>query len=459
MEKKFWKSGKAAKFLEISQDTLDRLEKSGKLMPHHKSLSGYKYYTREQLVEFLEARDQNIATEEKEAEELTTSVSEEDLEEIKREEEEKHRIERLKKEGITILRKNVVPVFPEDTSEETKASDIDKEEKTRERQTKPIPAEYHFFSTSKLVRNLKNIYLNEWARIELGRTGNVELIMWLDKEMQMKIMPTAFNTPKHELHPTDYDLFIIESVKSLKNAGNKEFTAAQLVKHMHGNSEGGISDDEIKFVEDRIKTMMTWFIRIEFSEQLKHYPNLPEELKDFKAIQGHLLDTVLLERWGENGTTRISFGFPINGCFGIPDDKDVAVILEKYSESTKQLTCFPAWLLNMNQMRMSRQVRILTNCLVKKIQGLKGNKKGINTIVLSTFEAEFGMTRYSPKQQSNMRKYMVTIVQNCKEKGLIKDYELITEGAKVKSIKISWEGESKKKNVRNGTRRGNKVRS
>ena len=102
------------------------------------------------------------------------------------------------------------------------------------------------------MRELKGIFLNELVRVPLGKAGYVDVIMWLDKNMQMKLMPTAFNTPEHELHPSEFDLFIIESVKSLKNAGNKEFTAAQLVKHMHGNSSGGISDEEIQYVEDRI---------------------------------------------------------------------------------------------------------------------------------------------------------------------------------------------------------------
>lgn len=183
----------------------------------------------------------------------------------------------------------------------------------------------------------------------------------------------------------------------MKKAGNKEFTAAQLVKHMHGNTSGNISDAEIKEVEDRIRTMMTWTVQITASDDfLRIYKNLP------KKIQGHLLDTVILER-KDNSKTRMSCGLPINGSFGIPDDKDVAIILETFAESLRQLTCFPTSLLNINMTRQSRDIRVLTNCLVKKIQGLKANRRGIDTLLFSTFEENFGMGGYSPNKRSRLR--------------------------------------------------------
>ena len=191
--------------------------------------------------------------------------------------------------------------------------------------------------------------------------------------------------------------------------------------------------------------MMTWFIRIEVTEEFSHYPNLPKEIKNLKAIQGHLLDTVILERKDKDGKTRISFGFPINGCFGIPDDKNVAVILETYSESIKQLTCFPTALLNIPKIKSSRAIRILTNYLVKTIQGLKKNKKGIDKILFDTIEEDLYMDNFPAKRKTLMRKCMVTIVQSCKEKGQIKDYEILTEGTKYKGVRIEWESEAKKK--------------
>ena len=167
---------------------------------------------------------------------------------------------------------------------------------------------------TKFLTLSKEIYLNEWTRIEVGKTGYVDIKIWLDKNMHIKLMPTPLNTPEHELHPTDFDIFIIESVRSLKVAGNDEFTAAQLVRHMHGNSVGGISNEEIKRVEERLITMMTWFIRIEMSEEFSHYPNIPEKLKGVTAIQGHLLDLIVLERKDKNNKTRIYFGLPLECC-------------------------------------------------------------------------------------------------------------------------------------------------
>lgn len=393
--------GAAAKFLDVHPNTLRNWDKSGKFSPHHVSESGYKYYSQEQLKNFLKQYSKFP--------EIDTSLASKDL-----------------GAKFTI---------------------------TPERQSKGIVAKYHYFATSKPVRYLKNICLNESVTIQMGKFGSVDFAMWLDEKMQKKLNLPSSDVPEDELHSTEQDLFIIESIISLKKAGNKEFTAAQLVKHMHGNTSGGISDAEIKEVEDRIRTMMTWTIQITVSDDFRRiYRNLP------KKIQGHLLDTVILER-KDNSKTRMSCGLPINGSFGIPDDKDVAIILETFAESLRQLTCFPTSLLNIDMTRQRRDIRILTNCLVKKIQGLKANRRGIDTLLFSTFEENFGMSDYSPNKRSRFRQCMIKIVQSCKDKGMIKNFEVIMDGRHFHSIKFEWNKEQKQQNVRNGLKRGNKVHS
>lgn len=432
MKQEYITSSQAAKILGITSRTLGNWDKQGILKPHHVALNGYRYYTEEQIYGFLEGYYNKP--------EKAQAVE----------------IEILENTNGEIIE---LPLQEMDTTENIEG---------QPRQSKAIVAKNHYFSTSKLVRKLKEIALNEKVKVNLGKAGYVMVKMWRDKEMQekmmngfqVKIMPTAFNTPEYEIRLTEEDVFIMESVFSLKKAGNKEFTAAQLVKHMHGNGTGGISDEEIKAIEDRVRLMMTWFIRIEVTEEFKHYKNLPKEAREIKAIQGHLLDTVILERQDERGETRISFGFPINGCFGIPEEQDVSAILETYAKATKQMTCFPTSLLSMPGIRKSRTMRILMNYIVKKIQGLKGNKKGIDKILFTTIEKDLYMEDYPAKKKSIMRKFMVTIVENCKEQGLISDYEVIREGNKYESIKIKWEGQvKKKKNVGTGTRGSNKVRT
>ena len=417
METTFLTSGKVARLLEVSEKTLRRWEKNGMLLPHHKSTSGYKYYTQQQLSDFSESYHENC----------------------------KRTVE------------NAVKEFHGD-----EIADNEMESNSQveiERQSKAHVAPYHYFGTSRLVRELENISLNELVTVSMGRFGSVDVLMWIDKAMQKKLGLASPDIPEDKLRPTNYDIFIIESILSLKKANNKEFTVAQVVKHMHGNSSGGISDVEIQFVENRILTMMTWYIKVKFSEEFRRYPKMSEDVKKQSIIQGHLLDTIILERKDKGIKTRNLLGNPINGCFGIPTDKDVAVILETCAESIKQITCFPTSLLDIKGTRTSRTTRILANYLAKKIQGLKGNRKGINTMRFSTIEEELGITDYSPAKKSRVYNAIIKIVQSCKEKGQIKDYEVIMDGKNFYSIKLAWEGASKKKNVRNGTKRGNKVRS
>ena len=419
MKADFLTSGRASKLLDVSEKTLRRWEKNGTLLPHHKSVSGYKYYSEQQLRNFSE---NYYGTYEKT---LRTKV---DL------------------TGTTDVKEN-------------QTDKIATNEVESERQVKACVAQSHYFSTSRLVRELNTIGLNELTTISIKGFGSIEVFMWVDETMQKNLGLTPTDITKDRLCPTNYDIFIIESVLSLKKAGNKEFTTAQLIKHMHGNSLGGISDVEIQFVENRILTMMTWNIQIKFSEEFRRYPKMPEKVRSQRVIQGHLLDTTILERKDKGSKTRNLRGNPINGCFGIPADKDVAVILETYSESIKQLTCFPTSLLDIKGTRNSRAARILTNYLAKKIQGLKGNKRGINTIRFSTIEKELGISGDVPAKKARVFNAIIKAIQSCKEKGQIKDYEVIMDGKIFHSIKLAWEGAPKKRNVRNGVKRGNKVRS
>ena len=417
METTFLTSGKVARLLEISEKTLRRWEKNGMLLPHHKSTSGYKYYTEQQLSDFSESYYENC-------------------------------------------KRNVETDVKEIHSDEIANNELESNSQVEiERQSKAYVAPYHYFGTSRLVRELENISLNELVTVPMGRFGSVDVLMWVDKAMQKKLGLASPDIPEDKLRPTNYDIFIIESILSLKKANNKEFTVAQVVKHMHGNSSGGISDVEIQFVENRILTMMTWCIQIKFSEEFRRYPKMPEKLRKQSIIQGHLLDTIILERKDKGNKTRTLLGNPINSCFGIPTDKDVSVLFETCSESIRQLTCFPTSLLDIKGTRTSRATRILTNYVVKKIQGLKGNRKGISTMRFSTIEEEFGITDYSSAKKSRVYNAIIKIMQSCKEKGQIKGYEVIMDGKIFYSIKIAWEGASKKKNVRNGFKRGNKVRS
>ena len=52
-EENFLTAPQAAKLLGIGQETLRNWGRNGKLIPHHVSLSGYRYYTEEQIQQFL----------------------------------------------------------------------------------------------------------------------------------------------------------------------------------------------------------------------------------------------------------------------------------------------------------------------------------------------------------------------------------------------------------------------
>lgn len=49
---KYYSIGEFARMLGVSSQTLRNWEDEGKLKPHHKTENGYRYYTKEQLVQY-----------------------------------------------------------------------------------------------------------------------------------------------------------------------------------------------------------------------------------------------------------------------------------------------------------------------------------------------------------------------------------------------------------------------
>lgn len=49
----FYKTGEFAKIIGISTVTLRKWERQGKLIPHHRSPTGYRYYSEKQLNDYL----------------------------------------------------------------------------------------------------------------------------------------------------------------------------------------------------------------------------------------------------------------------------------------------------------------------------------------------------------------------------------------------------------------------
>ena len=158
---------------------------------------------------------------------------------------------------------------------------------------------------------------------------------------------------------------------------------------------------------------MTWFIRIEMSEEFSHYPNIPNKLKGVSAIQGHLLDLIVLERKDKNNKTRIYFGLPLNAArYEIPKEKDVAVTHESYSKTIGKESCYDTKLLDVPGLKKTEEALMLTNYIVQQIQGLKGNRKGINTILFERIEKECGMENFTAKKKCKMRETLFKVMEN-----------------------------------------------
>ena len=434
LAEKYVKSGEAKKILHVGETTLRNWEKSGKLVPHHvDAKNGYKYYTREQLYELnMERYNETCGYKIEKLPEMEIAESQVMEEEIL--------------ESDSAVEETL------ETSENVQSADeiiVDIEEVEKN----AIPAKYHYFSTAKAVRELTKLCLNQVKRIPLGKTGHVDMALFPD--IDVKLISGDFRNPTVE-HPTPLDLALIEGVVSLKKAGNKVFSVAQLLRHLNGNSRNGCTDEKMAEITQRLRTMMGWRIAIDASEEFKHYKKLPKGTPTY--MEGHLLDIVFLKTTtNERGVYNEVFGFPVNGCFEMLKDKNVAIIHESYSESVGKLTCYQTELLNIKGVRKTQQNNLIANYLLQKIQGIKNNRRGINSILFKTLREDCNLEECSKQKMYTIRETIVKMLEYWKFHGHIKDYKLIKEkGGAYHSIKIEVD-EVKKKNARTGTGRGNKV--
>lgn len=433
MSEEYIKSGEAAKILHVSEMTLRRWEKSGKLVPHHvDAKNGYKYYTREQLYELNMERHSGTCG--RKIEKLPeTKIAEPEVAEEE------------------ILEANSAVEEFSETSDTVQSADeilVDIEEVEKN----AIPAKYHYFSTAKPVRELTKLCLNQVRRVPLGKTGHVDMALFPD--IDVKLISGDFRNPTVE-QPTPLDLALIEGVVSLKKAGNKVFSVAQLLRHLNGNSRNGCTDEKMAEITQRLRTMMGWRIAIDASAEFKHYKKLPKGTPTY--MEGHLLDIVFLKTTtNERGVYNEVFGFPVNGCFEILKGK-VAITHETYSEPVGKLTCYQTDLLNIKGVRKTHQNNLIANYLLQKIQGIKNNRRGINSILFKTLREDCYLEECSKQQMYIIRETIVKMLEYWKSQAHIKDYKLIKEkGGAYHSIEIEVD-EVKKKNARTGTGRGNKV--
>lgn len=436
MAEEYLKSGEAKKILHVGETTLRNWEKSGKLVPHHvDAKNGYKYYTREQIYEL------NIARYNAKNEHNIKKLSEMEIVEPEVVESEVAEEKNLESGDVA-----------EETSENVQSNeeiivDIEEVEKNA------IPAKYHYFSTAKPIRDLPKLCLGTATRIKVGKTGYVDMALFPD--IDVKLISGDFRNPTIE-HPTMWDLALIEGVISLKKAGNKVFSVAQLLRHLNGNSRNGCTDEKMAEITDRLRTMMGWRIAIDASEEFKHYKKLPKGTPTY--MEGHLLDIVFLKTTTNvRGVYNEVFGFPVNGCFEILKDKNVAITHESYSEPIGRLTCYQTELLNIKGVRKTNQNNLIANYLLQKIQGIKNNKRGINSILFETLRKECYLEECSKQQMYTIRETIVKMLEYWKSQAHIRDYKLTKEkGGVYHSIEIEVD-EVKKKNARNGTGRGNQV--
>lgn len=428
LSEKYLKSGEAKKILHVGETTLRNWEKSGKLVPHHVDpKNGYKYYTRKQIHDFNRMRYN-----EKNAEEQATSIESS----VTLLGEENKSIENTENKNLP----NVVNVS--EVSSETKTLQVTAEEVERQ----AVVAKYHYFSTAKPVRRLTKMFFDEITHVPLGRTGYVEVTL----------ISGDFEKPTTE-HPTLLDLSLIEGVVSLKKAGNKAFSVSQLLRHVNGNSRNGCTDEKIAEATKRLRKMMEWRIKIDARPEFEHYKKLPSDVVEKAVFEGHLLDIIYLETTNKRGEKNVMFGFPINECFEIPKNKSVAITHEVYSEVIGKLTCFPTELLNVAGVKMTDQNRIIANYLLQRIQGIKNNRRGIHGILFETLQKDCEIQNFSKQRMYKIREVIVKMLEYWKSQGHIKNYKLIKDkSGTYHSIEIEVDG-VKKKDARNGIRRGNKV--
>lgn len=223
---------------------------------------------------------------------------------------------------------------------------------------------------------------------------------------------------------TPYDRSVHNSICSIYEAGNINFTPNQVYRCMNGLSEGEyVSPQAIGSITRSIDKTRRTYAKVNYTDEAKAWN---KEI-DNCIIEDHILSAkkVTLEAGGNEVT-----GYKLNS----------KPILYEYAQVTGQVLTIPSNLLNTKGfLNSTPEVTIIREYLIREIEWMKAKKsKRTNKILLIGIYKEIDLLDPTKEKAKKVRDSISKILDSFKDDKYIKSYKFYKEGRSFKGIEINY---------------------
>lgn len=223
---------------------------------------------------------------------------------------------------------------------------------------------------------------------------------------------------------TPFDRAVHNSVCSIYEAGNVNFTPNQVYRCMNGLSEGEyVSPQAIGSITRSIDKTRRTYTKVIYTDEAKAW----KKDIDNCIVEDHILSAkkITLEAGGNEVT-----GYKLNS----------KPILYEYAQVSGQVLTIPTELLNTKGfLNSTPEVTIIKEYLIREIEWMKNkHSKRRNQITLIGVYKELDILNPTKEKAKKIRDSISKILDSFKDDKYIKVYEFYKEGRSFKGIKITY---------------------
>lgn len=224
-----------------------------------------------------------------------------------------------------------------------------------------------------------------------------------------------------------YDRAVHNAICSLWDAGNTSFTPDQVYRSMNGLTESEfVSPQSIEAITKSIDKSRGINVKIDYKDEAKSWLKLKDGDLDEFIKEDRILPT--------QKTTVRTRGLTVTAY-----KLGYKPLLYEYAQISGQVLTIPIELLNVKGLlNNTKEVILLREYLIRRIEIMKNNKNQSNKIVFSTIYEEMRIPTPTNKKAKTIRDDSIKLLDHFKDINYIKNHNLYKKGRSFHGIEIIY---------------------
>ena len=366
VEEKFYSKQGAAKFLNVSGKTLQRLRRSGKLVPERFGQNNSVFYSESQLKRFKAGA-------------IVTS---------------------------SVIDNSSYPVV--DSGVMVRLVDV-------------LPSQ-HFSGVTKLMRKLQVVEIGQGFKTAFDRAGNLYMFARLDYADEKVSFSHKFDVADELILNALYSITRSAEADSNGNYLSEKpvFGARRVLQHIFGNVADHFQDEIVEFVEKRLERLSWMKLTFDLRDNLGNSKAITVRGEKYRpvALRENLLDISVVDFENETRKRR----FPIYRL-----NRKSPIFM--YAEKLNQITSWSAHYMAV-PCRKTIQNALIANYFLTKFSLIKNKSNHyLNTgILFETFFKDLGLDVATRKKKKVIRDTVSVMFDYWQKVGLISSYGFVKMG-------------------------------